>query len=65
MIESTSASVFNIVGAGRGIGSTIVEELLAAGRGVLGAIRKPTGLSSTLVESSPKGLASLAVKALV
>jgi triphosphoribosyl-dephospho-CoA synthase len=65
MIESASASVFNITGAGRGIGNTIVEELLRRGARVLEGIRKPNGLSATPAKASPKGLASLAVKALV
>jgi len=65
MIESASASVFNITGAGRGIGNTIVEELLRRGARVLGGIRKSNGLSATPAKASPNGLASLAVKALV
>ena len=65
MIESASASVFNITGAGRGIGNAIVQELLRRGAQVLGGIRKSNGASATPANTSPKGLASLAVKALV
>ena len=65
MIESVSASVFNITGAGRGIGNTIVQELLRRGARVFGGIRTPNGFSATQGKTSPKGLASLAVKALV
>ena len=61
---SASSSVFNITGASRGFGNTIVEELLRRGARVLGAVRKPSELSATF-KASPKGLASFAVKALV
>ncbi len=65
MIESASSSVFNLTGATRGIGNAIVQELRRRRPRILGAVRKPNGLSATLVKASPKGLASLAVKALV
>lgn len=65
MIESASPSVHNINGAGRGIGNSIFQELLRRGARALGPVRKPTGLSTTVVKASPNGLASLAVKALL
>jgi triphosphoribosyl-dephospho-CoA synthase len=65
MIESTSSSVFNLTGATRGIGSTAIQELLRRRPRILGAVRKPSGLSAILLKASPKGLAGLAVKALV
>jgi hypothetical protein len=65
MIESASPSVHNINGAGRGIGNSIFQELLWRGARALGPVRKPTGLSATVVKASPNGLASLAVKALL
>jgi triphosphoribosyl-dephospho-CoA synthase len=65
MIESASSSVFNITGTTRGIGNAIVQELLRRRARIPGAVRKPNGLSATLVQASLKGLASLAVKALV
>jgi triphosphoribosyl-dephospho-CoA synthase len=65
MIESAGSSVFNLTGATRGIGNAIVQELLRRRPRILGAVRKPNGRSATLVKVSPKGLAILAVKALV
>jgi triphosphoribosyl-dephospho-CoA synthase len=63
--RSVSSSVFNITGATRGVGTAIVQELLRRGGRVLGVIRKPNEFSATLVKTSPRGLATLAVKALV
>jgi triphosphoribosyl-dephospho-CoA synthase len=65
MIESASPSLFDITGATLGIGNAIVRELLRRRPRILGPVRKPNGLSATLVKASPKGLASLAVKALL
>ena len=65
MIESASPSVHNINDAGRGIGNNIFQELLRRDTRALGPVRKPTGLSATVVKASPNGLASLAVKALL
>jgi triphosphoribosyl-dephospho-CoA synthase len=65
MIESASSSLFNITGATLGIGNAIVRELLRRRPPILGPVRKPNGLAATLVKTSPKGLASLAVKALL
>ena len=53
------------IDASRGIGNAVVQELLRRSTRVLRAIRKPNGPQATLVKASPKGLASLAVKALV
>jgi triphosphoribosyl-dephospho-CoA synthase len=65
MIQSASSSAFNLTGATRGIGNAIVQELLRRRPRILGAVRKPNGLSASLVKVSAKGLANLAVKALV
>ena len=65
MIQSASSSAFDLTGATRGIGNAIVQGLLRRRSRILGAVRKPNGLSATLVKVSPKGLANLAVKALV
>jgi len=53
------------IGASRGIGNDIVQDLLRQGARVFGAVRKPDGYSATLAKASPKRLASFAVKALL
>jgi len=63
--RSVSSSVFDMTGATRVVGTAIVQELLRRGGRVLGVIRKPNEFSATLVKTSPRGLATLAVKALV
>jgi triphosphoribosyl-dephospho-CoA synthase len=62
---ASSANLNPPIGASRGIGNAIVQELLRRGARVMGAVRKPNGFSTTLVKASPKGLASLALKALL
>ena len=63
--SANSANLNTPTDASRGVGNAIVEELLRRGARVLGAVLKPNGTSATLIKVSPKGLASLAVKALV
>ena len=64
-LSANSVNLNTPTDASRGIGNAIVQELLRRGTRVLKAIRKPNEPSATLVKASPKGLASLAVKALV
>jgi triphosphoribosyl-dephospho-CoA synthetase len=62
---ASSANLNTPIGASRRTGNTIFQKLLRRGAGSARAMRKPSGLSANLVKPSPRGLASLALKALV
>jgi len=60
-----SANLNGPTGVSRGIGNSIVHKLLRQGERVARSVPKPNGLSANLVKASPRGLASLAARALV